>query len=74
VIAPATPRLSSARLMLVDELTAELLLARTQQAGLTVWPHDIKLAAKAVREGRWAVLLGDGSVLYVSERPQAGRQ
>ncbi len=58
----------------LDEAGAQELLERTARAGKTVWPHDIKLAAKAVREGRWAALLGDGSVLYVSERPQAGRQ
>ena len=45
----------------------EALLARGRQPP---WPRDIELADKAVAENKRAVLLGDASVLYVSE-PQA---
>ena len=36
------------------------------------WPRAIELAEKAVAENRWAVLLGNESVLYVSAPPQDG--
>ena len=44
----------------------EALIARGRQPP---WPRDIELAEKAVAENKRAVLLGDESVLYVSERP-----
>ena len=31
------------------------------------WPRDLELAAKAIREGRRAVPLAGGSILYVKE-------
>ena len=46
----------------------EVLIARGQQPP---WPRDIELAGRAVAQNRRAVLLGDGSVLYVSEWLQA---
>ncbi len=57
--------------MSLTEAQARELLERTARTG-PVWPRDIELAAKAVHEGKQAVLLGGGSVLYVSE--QAERQ
>ena len=47
----------------------EALLARGQQPP---WPRHIELAEKAVAENRRAVLLGDESVLYVSEGETVG--
>lgn len=32
------------------------------------WPRDFELAAKAIREGRRAVPLAGGSILYVKEK------
>ena len=58
----------------LDEAGAREVLERQARAGKTVWPADIRAAALAVREGKRAVLLGDGSVLYVSERLATGRQ
>ena len=49
----------------------EALLALGRQPS---WPRDIELAGKAVAENRRAVLLGEGSVLYVSAPPQAAGQ
>ena len=49
-------------------------LAWLREAGKPVWPRDIELAEKAVAENKRAVLLGEGSVLYVSGPPQAERQ
>ena len=46
----------------------EALLTRGQQPP---WPRDIELAEKAVAENKRAVLLGEGSVLYVSAPQQA---
>ena len=46
----------------------EALIARGRQPP---WPRDIELAERAVAQNRRAVLLGDGSVLYVSEWLQA---
>ncbi len=73
MIVPTRPlRLSSRRkAVLVDEAVVEELLARIRAAGKTVWPRDIKLAARAVREGKRAVLLAGGSVVYVTGPPQA---
>ena len=47
----------------------EVLIARGRQPP---WPRDIELAEKAVAENRRAVLLGEGSVLYVSEGETVG--
>ena len=49
----------------------EALLALGRQPS---WPRDIELAGEAVAENRRAVLLGEGSVLYVSAPPQAAGQ
>ena len=49
----------------------EALLARGRQPP---WPRHIELAEKAVAENKWAALLGNESVLYVSAPPQAERQ
>ena len=46
----------------------EALIARGRQPP---WPRAIELAEKAVAENKWAVLLGNESVLYVSAPPQA---
>ena len=56
--------------MSLTEAQARELLERTARAG-PVWPRDIELAAKAVHEGKRAVLLGGGSVLYVKGRTDA---
>ena len=56
----------------VTEAAVEELLDRTARAGKTVWPRDIELAVKAMAENRRAVLLGGGSVLYVSEAETVG--
>ena len=58
----------------VDAAAANKLLAGIWVAGKTVWPRDIELAARAVAEGRRAVLLGEGSVLYVNSPPQLAEQ
>ncbi len=53
----------------MDKLMAEYLLNTLQHVWLrTVWPRDIELASRAVIEGKQAVLLGSGSVLYVAQQ------
>ena len=47
----------------------EALLARGRQPP---WPRHIELVEKAVAENRWAVLLGNESMGYVSAPPQPG--
>lgn len=56
----------------LDEAGAREILERQARAGKLVWPADIRAAALAVQLGKRAVLLGEGSVLYVERAAASG--